>query len=542
MAKHPINDCLLPGPARQFACGTIATPNIGGQTNATRSGFVNIIMVVKTGAGQPKYIRVGNKSSPWYNNGVYIKEFNFGGENDAKGDFTIYDSTGNDLSIFLTALYEDSCKSKTNNILVDFGYIFQSIDNQPKMRGTSGFIEDQYKAFRRGGYSPPVNQTPPGLNAGGNINQQNWLGFVVNKIDVSSDGAGWVYKVSLSSLLDRRSSRKLLAKAYGSSNGLMSLKDAAAQAVNDGCGTENVSGQTYFIREDTPGVYSEIKFKNSEGGANGPKNVWDPNRLPCVSAVRNWLNSISTDRDLGVTLYTDPIIDAPNLIVMEAPADICSVPNGAYCPGKKSGPRKIYLVNAGDCSPVIDFKPTVQYSTQARGQGGSSGGATSSKMVSFAGKNPCRKLNGDLPENQEGIATNAAIPSSNTNFRFPSTAADEEVKGISAQMLANAGRIQTSLIQGDLTIQGDPEYVSVTKCQGLQVGIIYINSPGVASKERYYYADDWLSNPPVNPVFSRLDYQITGVSHAIKEDGTYVTTLKVFAVPDQAKPKAKTRN
>lgn len=546
MAAHVINQCLLPGPARQFACGTIATPNIGGQTNAVRTGFVNIIMVVRTSSGAPKYLRMGNKSSPWYNNSAFIVDFNFGGENDAKGDFTIYDGSGNDLSTFLTALYEDSCKAQTNTILVDFGYVFQSIDNKPKFLGTNGFIEDQYKSFKRGGFSPPANTTPPDLQAGGNIPYQHWLGFVVNKIEVlapaQGDNAntGWRYKVKLESLLSKRSTKKLLAKPYGSTNGMMSIKDATKEAVADGCGSaKNNQSQVYFIREDTPGVYNEFPFKNSEGGEQGPKNVWDPNRLPCVSAARNWLNSVTTDRGLGVSIYTDPVIDAPNMIILEANPDICTVPNGAYCPGKKSGPRKIYLVGAGDCSPVLDFQPKIEYSTQARGQGGSSGGGTSSKMVSFAGKNPCKNLNGELPENQEGIATNASIPSSNVNFRFPSNAANDEVDGVSAQMLANAGRLQTSLITGDLLIQGDPEYVSVTKCQGLQVGIIYVNSPGVASNQRYYYADEWLSTPPINGVFSRLDYQITGVSHAIKEDGTYVTTLKVFAVPDQAKKKKK---
>ena len=358
---YPQNTCFLPNTARPYACGTIATPQINGQNVALRSAYVNIIMVVKSASGQPKYIRVGNKSSPWYNNGAFIQNFKFGGENTAGGSFTIYDGTGNDLSTFLNALYEDSCTTNTNTILVDFGYIFQGINNQPIMHGASSFIKDSYKGWKLRDQPPPrLNKTPAQLLGGEAIPSINWLGFVVSKIDVKPNEGGWEYTVSLSTLIDKKSMRKLLSRAYGSSSGLLSLKKAANQAIKDGCGGDPSAGAVYFAKQGPDGGFNDLEFSNAEGGEEGPKNVWDPNRLPCIGAIRNWLNSLRTKDGLGVTLYTDPVIDTPNLIVMEASPDICSPPNGAYCPGKKSGPHKIYLVNAGDCSPVISFEPTVQ--------------------------------------------------------------------------------------------------------------------------------------------------------------------------------------
>ena len=135
------------------------------------------------------------------------------------------------------------------------------------------------------------------------------------------------------------------------------------------------------------------------------------------------------------------------------------------------------------------------------------------------------------------------------NYRFPTDAVEKQAGAINANLVANAGRIQSSNIEGELVIQGNPEFVNIARCQGMKLGIIYFNTgmpsvlqqPGVQGINAQSAPMEWLANPYVNNVFSRLDYQIQGVSHSISENGDFVTKLKVFAVPDSAKPRRSRR-
>jgi len=532
----PGRTCLLPGAAQTYACGVIAKPLINNFSQAVKTGFITVIMRSKL-AG--KLITVGNASSPWYQNKTFIKSFEMGGTNDVAARFQIYDASGNDLSTFLDSLYQDSCNAQHNTVLLEFGWIMTNSSGVATKFSSADFTYAPYASINR--------RAKP--NPGGA------LGFLVKNIKVSVDAQGvCLYDVELSTLLARKNGRVRNAEAVGSNQHPASIKVAASKALERTCNQRGVVNNTavLFVREDA-GVLTEFGFPRSEGGFAGPKSVWDPNRLSSVGAIRNWLNGLRTDRGLGMTVYTDPSIDAANVVVIEANPEWCQNPRVLYCPQKDS-PKYIYIVNGGDCSPVIKFTPTVTYMAAARAQGGGTG-AQSSKQIQSSSRraSPCPEfVNNSLvnpEESAEGLQTHVTVPGASMNYRFPTDAVERQAVAINANLVANAGRIQSTNIEGELEIQGNPEYVNIARCVGMKIGIIYFNvgmpsvlqQPGVRGINAMSAPMDWLANPNVNNVFSRLDYQITGVSHSISDNGDFTTKIKVMAVPAAAKRRRTNR-
>jgi hypothetical protein len=78
-------------------------------------------------------------------------------------------------------------------------------------------------------------------------------------------------------------------------------------------------------------------------------------------------------------------------------------------------------------------------------------------------------------------------------------------------------------VESDLVVEGDPRYLDIISCIGLNIGIIYLNPYAI----RNNVGDcDWVAYPNVNEFFSRTNYMIQSVAHKIDESG-YQTTLKL---------------
>jgi hypothetical protein len=571
--NHPIEPCGLPTAALRYSCGKLATPYFTGNGldfyQCIKTGFVTITLALgdETKNISQKTITVGNQSSPYYNNSTYITQFSFGGSTGPGCEFTIYDSSGNDISAFLQGLFRDSCTAVKSNVLVDFGWILMDQDNNVGARVTNGKQREyrwrsaQYTQQARPYYGSKypyasVNDVTGEIYQDyGKSNLANRLGFTVSNLEVSANSNGtWEYKIKCVTLLDNRAQKRLQGRSFGSSRNPVALKRAVAQLVGDGCRdrSQNVpeAAVLWISPGDTPGTSQEIKFSNSEGGEEGPAAAWSPNRQSSTVAARNWTTPINTDRGLGMTMYSDPVIDVPNLVFLEADPEICTNPRAQYCAAKVQ-PKLIYVVNGGNCSPVLEFNPSVSYTLAARAQGGTSGSGSVAKQTNFQPRDVCRNYRGsdkvEVNNTSEGIQTNGVVQENSNMWRFPTVAPEKINQAVSANLLANATALQNSLIEGDLKIMGDPQYVNVAQCQGETIGIIYINNPGVSDglaaggtgpRNQNF---DWLAYPQVNSVFSRLDYRIMGVSHSIDSSGVYTTTIKVQATPDQATGRRKPR-
>lgn len=498
-------ECKLPYEATFYTCGILAKP----LQASVKSAFVNLILY-----DENRFIGVGNKSSPLFNNRIFIKSLNFGGATSQGAEITIVDTSGNDFNVFLNNLYKDACTSRANNCLLEFGWLLMTCNGQSFKYSTANVGKSIYA-------SPEIKRNPNGL-----------MGFVLDSLEVSSDASGcWVYNLKLIAAANALTKSKV-AQPVGTDNHKLPLKLAANQMLRRVCKDTRRQSQAkaHFFR-DNETFFEPYGFLNSEGGYFGPKSVWDANRTNPVAALRNWMNSVTTDRRLGTTFYTDPSIAEANLIALEADDRICDPNINSICAQRGRKARLVYLVNAGDCTPVIDFKPKVKYSVSGKVQGGGAS-TTSAKTVRAR---DCRRsgINDTV-----GIQTQVTVPGASINFRAPNNAIDSEAYAMGANFVANASRIQATNIEADLQIEGDPRFTSIAAAQGYPIAIVYFNNPAIRSTaSAANLTCDWLAYPVVNNVFSSTEYNILGCSHSIGEDGVYNTTLKVQAAIDLKKRK-----
>lgn len=541
-------------------------------TDIVKTGYVTVTLTADIN-GVDKTITVGNKSSPFYNNGTFITQFTFGGNTSAGCDFTIYDSTGGDLNEFLQGVYENSCDSTRAVVLVDFGWIVLDAQENVGTKVTNGkqlsykwgagtytpSMKSYYKGIPNFAPSQPgfdiplagVDEFSGVVDRSGSIG--NRLGFSVDKLEVSFSAEGtWTYKINCTTLLERRSQRRLTQTNFGDDFNPLSIKDAVGLAVANGCPDANGNSANtvnlWIKRGQVIGTNNPLNFKNSEGGPDGPKAVWHGNVQSPTQFARNNLNGLTTDTGMGMVLYTDPIIDAPNLVVLSADESFCVNPNGALCRQNPS-PEYVFIVNGGNCTPVLQFTPTVQYTIGAKAIGGTAGGGMVAQAINFEAADLCADLNSpnkiNLAETGEGEQAQGTIPGNMNMWRYPNNVVKESNQALSQNLAANSFAIQSSNITAELKIVGNPEFVNLAKCQGWFIGIIFINQPQVTTNSRIANLNnqalnsnekyEWLATPSVNATFTRMDYLIMGVSHSIDASGDYTTTLRLQAVPEQAR-------
>lgn len=492
--------CNLPYEANQYKCATLAQPIKA----ASLSGFVNVFLV-----GQKRYIGVGNKSSPFFNNRCFITQMAFGGASSAEAQITIVDTSGNDLNVFLNTMYKDSCQDiNSTACYLEFGWIATRIDGGTDIYSTARSERSVYA-------DPGIPRTPFGL-----------MVFNLLQLEVVSESSNcWKYTLTLKAMGDAKI-RDRIATPIGTDDQKVPLKLAGRELWKRSCRRKDkrIRGDVYFFRNNET-HFEPYGFLNSEGGQLGPRTTWDATRKNPIQALRQWMNSVVTDRRLGTTFYTDVTIEEPNLIALEGDDLACRNGQDTTCSGGNQ-PSLIYLVNAGDCSPVIDFKPKVSYKATA----GSQGGGASAVSGRTAQARQCRDRRDNRGrQSTQGITTHITVPQNALNFRSPTNALQSEAFALGANFVANSTAMTGTPVEAELTIQGDVRYVSLAKRLGKTVGVIYMNNPAIRSftSQAENVTCDWLAYPVVNSIFSSTQYWIQGVSHSINENGDFQTTLQL---------------
>jgi hypothetical protein len=524
-----IRECKLPWEAAPYLCGTLAKPLKG----ASKSGFVNCVIVKN---GKFVVITMGNKSSPFFNNKLFVKSFTLGGQTAPSAEITILDSSGNDFNVFFSSIWKANAKPSARlYFYIEFGWIINDCNGQTYVFSTASVTRAPYFAAGR---SARVRRTPSGF-----------LRFGVQEIDVSEVSAGAMeYKIKLVMESEMMSIEKSPVP-IGRSEHKVPLKKAAEQAlvapINaalDAAGIgERQDGNVVFARFVAPGqvgnsvgIFQEYNFLASDGGKYGPASIWDSNRTNPILSLRQWMVSMGTDRNLGVTLYADPTIDNPNVVMLEADARIfCDHNKNPFCkandPALKKAvkgksinknPKYIYLINASDCSPVLDFKPNVKYFTSQKPNPKGSN--------SFGRKNArpqdCDKNN---PGQNAGARAQITVPTANLNFRAPQNAMDAEANAFNLNIDSDFRLLQNGF-EVDLKIEGNPEFTSLEGINGYPLGIIYFNRASVISvNTKGNQQCEWLAYPAVNKSLSSTNYMIKAASHTIAENGEFTTTLKL---------------
>lgn len=253
--------------------------------------------------------------------------------------------------------------------------------------------------------------------------------------------------------------------------------------------------------DDGRGGFKPLQFKNSDGGADGPLGTWPMNQQNALAAARTWLAPLQTINDNGVHLLFDP--NKYNLVVQENKfSKVCCAKYIAT-----------YIVNGGNCSPVLEFNPTIKWPvTGNKGAANPSSASGSSKEVG----------NSTEGIQKTGSQAQPSVQNHDWQWRSPNDLAAGAADGLSAQFEANI-LLEMPQQASQLKLWGDPAYNNITNILGTTISIIVINPFYIGN-----YGGDctWLTTSNCNSILSNKSYTVTGFNHQITS-GSYVTILNV---------------
>ena len=329
-----------------------------------------------------------------------------------------------------------------------------------------------------------------------------WILILPTKLSVNIDSGVAKMKVECNDLFYRSFSRRI-QQNKGDEDNLYDLK----QAIRELCATNDPVVQVEF--RDYTGE-GEIEFSNSEDEeGNGPKGVYQGNQLPLLATIRNWVSVTTTVNKRGVYFTYDPT--QAKLIIQEDPECKKTDENCDQCLVKAS-----YIVNGGNCSPVISFNPNIEWVLDAGGGGGGSGGDSSGKSE-FA-----TPLADEEPIEHSGSGNQTAL-NADTRTIPPEVKVENAKEATAANTAANKKLDLRQTIEGELTIIGDPSWFTLTDIASRYVSIAVVSPFSIGGEKGEC---NWLANPPLNVVLSNKKWFLKGVDHQI-EAGKFVTKLKV---------------
>lgn len=322
-----------------------------------------------------------------------------------------------------------------------------------------------------------------------------------------------------------------------------------------------------FLALDTNGNLTSMKFAKRENNAmddecKGPFGYYPAKELKPLDIIRKWLvgmpvvaidqtGNIATDsKRIGISINFDSIQDLTSPTMTNFPIDDCeqmvqgpnvaciqSLPdvgtlilwasNTPHCqtnmPEDQINRRMkaVYIVNGGNCSPVLAFNPVVKWNFLLGLKAGGYVIPTSGQV---------RKTTDAL--NATGIAV--AGGRSQTIQTTPNNSglgqqADAAAATQEATLLHIAGNLTTMAIEAELRVQGDPSQwlCSPLFGSGKCVGIIFIN-PFFLQEDAEGDCPQFMQTTSslCNNFLTNKGWFIRGVEHQIKE-GSYITTIKV---------------
>lgn len=474
----PVQSCIVEnGLLKMFGCATPEAPIEG----AVYAPYVEM----RFGSSNPEeqvVLTVGNNSAPTGNLAV-INSFEYGQEGSSgyQIDIEIMDHGGAMYKEIIRNLNKSfvTQKQEAEFIAIDFGWIINDEDGNTRLK---------------------TSRTTIGTVLTG----------VMTSVETSFAGGNVKIKVKITAPQDIGSAQ---TGSEGSNDQLMDLKTAIRNVLVDGEQPlfSSVSFRSASSFEDA-GADNNLEFEKSKGGEKGPPSVWPKDQMSVLSCVRSWLSTVTSADGRGLMI----LYDAANngIIIQEDPLDP-SGQNSGCCTTSVA----TYIVNGGNCSPVIEFSPSVQWApTMVPGKGGTNGGAS-------GGNAPLLEPINNIQDT--GSQTSPTMESHVWNFIPPKDQADNANKAIGAAMDAEEKTGPglsggTPAWSADLKIMGDPFYTNVYNFLGKSVSILFINP--------YYFGNEanstWLQTSLCNTMLSNKRYMIKRVNHSVSA-GSYTTTLQL---------------
>lgn len=339
---------------------------------------------------------------------------------------------------------------------------------------------------------------------GVDLKLSDWLHILPIKMSTNIDKGIAKIKLECKDLLERHNDRRV-TENIGDEGNLVPLKDAIIQL----CQSQDPTIDVEFRNKDHTG---EFDFETEP---RGYRAVWQANETPLLATIRSWVSTERTVDKRGVYFKYDP--SKTVLIIQED--DECRKPENCEC----NDPVDSYIVNGGNCSPVIEFSPEIDWILDAGGFGGISGNGSTSEQ------NKAQEPPDIQPIEGSGSGNEQAIPIEYSYTIPPEEHGAKLKKATAAATLANKPFDTAKSIQGELTIIGDPKYANISdigKYVSISVVSPYKIEGGVGSP------CIWIADPPTNKTLSNKKWMLEGVDHQI-EPGKFITKLKVgLAVPN----------
>lgn len=462
-----------------YSCGALVTP----QPGAILGPYVKIGF-----GGEGQEITVGNKSSAPDHHAV-IKSFEYGFSNGAGIKVEIFDEEGSRFKTFVERLNKALARANDDyTMFCEFGWIRQDCNGNVTLDKTTDY----------GGM----------------------LHFLPIKIETAYEQGKIKYTLEGADFQDRIAENRI-ERNQGREDNKIPLKQALRRLFQE---NEPRVLNVLFQRADG----SEWCFKNADGGCEGPKAVWPADQQNALATARKWIAPLSTSDDKGIILQWNPAEDTSTIVFLEDPKPAPG--ESPDCCKRNIG---TYIVNGGNCSPVLSFNPTINWNLGGNaGSGGGQPGAASGGGVKQEGR---EGLNVERVGSQTSLAVNQNDNMWRPNDQILPKAQDAHAHHEAAVRF----REVPQSITADLKIQGDPKLAFPLGSRGLvgkTVSIIVINPFHVMGGENC----EWIANPVCNETLSNKKWEIISANHQIKE-GSYVTILKVFLeVPnvdiDQGEP------
>jgi hypothetical protein len=379
---------------------------------------------------------------------------------------------------------------------------------------------------------------------------------IFKKVDVAAENG--VYKITMT-FVDGFSfnEESKLDKIWGEEKMKLDFKAAIIAASKFNCNTRKDTGLQKIARlsfkdgniNSNPPWKFDIKF----GGEKGPKSVWNSWRQGLFPFLREISNYLLTSRKKGWWFaYDNGSCSEPTILMVEdRNPSLCLKEKDLFFEGGRS--ITTYIVNGGDCSPVIKFNPSfnavpVQNNGNSikspRGDIGVGGGgpsaldqepiqildcastfnANGTKTITQTNRNNNNSANGTLG-NVSGVAEAM-------NFLPPKDIVKESAEAIynQAKTEAEDGNAMNLFapIRASLEIHGDPYWAnSINLFKDFFIKIIFLNAYCI-EKNAQGDGCDFLQKPKCNSRFSGI-YKVGSAKHSISA-GSYVTTLELYSI------------
>jgi hypothetical protein len=449
---------------------------------------------VRFGSEKGAEITVGNESSEIFNHHAIIKSFSMGASDGMECDIEILDEQGGAFKSVFDHIAK--CLSLvSNNTLYIITFRF-------------GWVRIDCNGNRVSTIESPIVKA-----------QITW-------VEVSYQGGKSKYKLTCNTTAQASMVARESA-IYGSDEHKIGIEEAIIKI----CETNEPKLIPFkgVITKDgsnrvEPFEGSELwVFKNPEE----KKDKFECKNQTKIDAITDWIEPFITERKKGIFVTMDTK-NPRNIIFWEHDPD----------PDCKKNNVGTYIVNGGECSPVIDFNPTINWVPAIAGIPSPAGGTDGQSAPASTHKNEVTKA--EEPQGKNAGST-AIVPISEHGWNIHSPKKVLEETNTARAAHAAANRVYdsgaTHPIRADLVLVGDPRFGDhdgfgtgdelLKQLVGKTLSIVFINPFYIGKKKRDDDDKQYLAQPGCNEILSNKKWQIEGINHTIQE-GKFTTTVKIL--------------